>query len=160
MQKTVILHSRSPRCSCAGGKSSHLEWRRSICHEKNKSQETRSFLILQISRELLHSFHLSIFTQTCLHLAATPVTNFKKQSFSHGLSDALSAEGGKAENQRPCIIISCTAFEVWTVTEGKLTRVYLQVSPDHIHYLHGDSLWKDLLKKVIFLLINVTFSQS
>lgn len=147
MQNTVILHLRSPRCPCAGGKSSHLKWKRSICHERMKVKK-QGLLILQIPRELLQ-FSLVYFHTALPPLGCYSSHKFQKQSFSHGLRDALSAER-KAENQRPCIAISCTVFEVWTVTEGKQIRVYLQVSPDHIHYLHGDSLWEVLVKKSFF----------
>lgn len=84
VQNTVILHLRSPRCPCAGGKSSHLKWKRSICHERMKVKKQGLFSFSK-SPENSCSFHLSIFTQPCLHLAAIPVTNFKNKAFLMGL---------------------------------------------------------------------------
>lgn len=113
-------------------------------------QKSSPLLILQIPWRLLCSSCLSVITQSCSTwlLAAIPVTNIKKQGFSHRPRDALSAEGVRAQKPMQYVTIPCTS-EVCTVTEGMLTRVYLQVFPDHMQSLHGAST-SEVLKTSFF----------
>lgn len=130
---TDILYSRSPGCPCADGKNPYLKLKRSICHGSTKIKpSSHSPNPLKTSAQFLLICYYSVM----LDLAAGCYSSHEHQKTRP--RDALSAEGVRTRKPMQYVTIPCTS-EVCTVTEGTLTRVYLQVFLDHMQSLHGAS---------------------